>query len=92
MAVGDLDKERWGRKIFKIYKTLKKAEKKSIGQYNSEQTLLSRKLFKVVVVLFNLQRGLSPRSVRETLKLDQVAEKTNEICGESNRGDNASNY
>jgi hypothetical protein len=35
-GVDNLDKERWGRKVFKIYKTLKLTEKRTIGKYDSE--------------------------------------------------------
>lgn len=48
--VASFDKARWGRKVFKIYKTLRQAESKLA----SSEILLSKKLLKLVIVLYNL--------------------------------------
>lgn len=76
---------RWARKVFKIYKTLKLTEQRTISALNLEQLPLSRKLLKLVVVLYNLRNGLSPEEVRERIQMEKVADKTDEICKESKR-------
>ena len=47
--------EKWTRKVFKIYKSLKQTEQKTVVKFDeaSEQSLLSKRLLKLVIVLFN---------------------------------------
>ena len=84
--VVEFDKEKWARKVFKIYKSLKFTETK-LNSYAAElvgdQTLLSKKLFRLVVVLYNLKQGKTPHELRESLQLDLLSHKTDDLCGET---------
>lgn len=63
-----LDKTRWGRKVFKIYKFLRLTESKAATfqeQSGFKLTLISKRLLRLVVVLFNLKQGMSPAEIRE---------------------------
>ena len=61
MYLVEIDLEKWSRKVFKIYKSLKATEQKTVVLFDeaSEQSLLSKRLLKLVVVLFNKQKGMS---------------------------------
>jgi len=50
------------------------------------QTLISKKLLRLVVVLFNLKQGMDPAEIREQLQLEKFTEKTDTLCGESHDG------
>ena len=52
VGVEELDQVKWSRKIFKIYKTLGGLEKKK-----HSEPFLSKKLFKLVLVLYKLRKG-----------------------------------
>jgi hypothetical protein len=75
------DKVKWGRKIFKIYKTLKQAESKCI--IFKSQVLLSKKILKLVIVLYNLKKGMAPSEVRDQLSLERLTNRTDEMCNET---------
>ena len=47
-----LDRTKWNRKVFKVYKTLNMLEKKK-----HTKPYFCKRLFKLVFVLFNLQKG-----------------------------------
>ena len=48
-----------------------------------DQTLLSKKLFRLVCVLYNLKQGKTPQELRESLQLDLLSHKTDDLCGET---------
>jgi hypothetical protein len=58
-----------------------------MAKLSADHTLLSRKLLRLVVVLYNLQKGLAPEEVAEQLKMEKHSAKTDEICKESRLGD-----
>ena len=49
-----LDRVQWGRKVFKVYKTMKELERKK-----NSQPFFCKRLFKLVFVLFKLKKGLN---------------------------------
>jgi hypothetical protein len=48
--------------------------------------MISKKLLRLVVVLFNLKQGMDPAQIREQLHLEKFTEKTDTLCGESHEG------
>jgi hypothetical protein len=62
-------------------------EAKLAKQQNpSTQSMISKKLLRLVVVLLNLKQGMDPADIREQLQLEKLTEKTDNLCGESNDG------
>ena len=48
--------------------------------------MISKKLLRLVVVLFNLKQGMDPAEIRNQLQLEKFTEKTDTLCGESHDG------
>lgn len=78
----DFDLEKWKRKVFKVYKGLLKTEKQC-DKLPTEQQLASKRMMKLVVVLFHLHSGMSTQDVRTKIKLDQAFAKTDSVCKET---------
>jgi hypothetical protein len=55
-------------------------------QIEIPQTMISKKLLRLVVVLFNLKQGMLPTEIREQLNLEKMTDKTDDLCGESCMG------
>lgn len=78
----DFDIEKWKRKVFKVYKGLLKTEKQC-DKLPKEQQLASKRLMKLVVVLFHLNSGMSKAEVREKVKVERTFAKTDSVCKET---------
>lgn len=50
-----------------------------------DQNFLSKKILKLVVVLFNLKNGMQPSEVRENMSLERFSNKTDDLCNESDK-------
>lgn len=48
LTQGPIDKQRWAKKVFKIYKMIRDSETQL-----QAQVLISQKIFKLVLVLYN---------------------------------------
>ena len=66
-------------------------EQKALPKLGDEHTLLSKKLLKLVVVLYNLQKGMSPNEIAEQFKVEIMAERTDEICKENRKDETSVN-
>ena len=57
--LAEFDTQKWSRKVFKIFKSLQKTEKKILNSPLTEnQFLMSKRVLKLVVVLYNLNHGM----------------------------------
>lgn len=44
---------------------------------------MSKKVLKLVLVLFNLKNGMQPNDVRDQLSLERLTNRTDELCNET---------
>jgi len=56
----------------------------------TSQLPMSKKILKLVVVLYKLQQGLSVDEVREQMQLERLVDQTNSICKEGSKDLNLS--
>lgn len=57
--LAEFDTQKWSRKVFKIFKSLQKTEKKILNSPLTEnQFLMSKRVLKLVIVLYNLNHGM----------------------------------
>jgi hypothetical protein len=82
----EMCQEKWSRKVLKIYKKLKATEDKVKRDLETEfenYSFLGTRLFKLVLVLFKLRKGVDQKAIREELDIQNIASKTDEVCNES---------
>ena len=64
-----LDQQKWNRKVFKVYKTLNMLEKKK-----HTKPYFCKRLFKLVFVLFKLQKKMDPEEIWAQLQMQTETE------------------